>query len=189
MSLEYNDFTDNELLEECAKDNTKAFDILFKRYSGKLYNYGMYYIKDCHFAEEAMMDLMCWIWEKRHTLQIQGEFQHYVFRAMKNATLKSIRNRFSATDPVESIENSASLQTISADHRIQTMEMQSMYNQKLNLLSPQRKLVFQMSRENDLTHAEIASRLKISLNTVKNHIKFSLSHFRKLLPDTSDSLS
>jgi RNA polymerase sigma-70 factor (ECF subfamily) len=163
--MEYHLLSDKQLLEECSKDNIKAFSALFDRYFGKLYRYAVGYVSDEYFAEEAMMDLMMWVWDKRHVLKIDGEFRHYIFRAAKNATIKAIRKKAFACSPIEAIENDISFITKSADHDLQTTELD--------------KKVFQMSREDEFTHAEIASSLNISINTVKNHIKFSLNHFRK----------
>lgn len=189
MSFHYKELPDQILLEECAKDNLKAFNTLFDRYSAKLYHYGLRYIKDEYFAEEAMMDVMLWIWEKRHNLQIQGEFHSYVFRAMKNATIKSVRRKAIATVPVETIENLIAFTAPDADRCLHTKEVALQYDKKLNLLSPQRKLVFQMSREKDLSNAEIAQRLDLSINTVKNHISASLAHFRKQLGSYADTVT
>ncbi|WP_316845580.1 RNA polymerase sigma-70 factor [Pedobacter psychrodurus] len=177
--MEYPLLSDQQLLVECSRDNLKAFNVLFDRYFTKLYRYALGYVNDECFAEEAMMDLMMWVWEKRHTLEIQGEFKHYIFRAAKNATIKVIRKRAIQTAPIESIENHISFTSATADHGILTSEMEQSYRQELDLLSPQRKIVFQLSREEELSHAEIADNLDISINTVKNHIKFSLNHFRK----------
>jgi RNA polymerase sigma-70 factor (family 1) len=187
MSFQYAELPDHKLLDECAKDNLKAFNELFERYSTKLFNYGLRYVKDESFAEEAMMDVMYWIWEKRHSLNIYGEFQYYIFRAMKNATIKAMRNKAMATVPVETIENHEAFTTAPADHNLKVKEIAVQYNEKLNLLSPQRKLVFRMSREEDLSHAEIADSLNLSINTVKNHISASLSHFRKQLGAYADT--
>lgn len=185
--MEYRLLSDKQLLEECTKDNINAFNILFDRYFGRLYNYALGYVHDEYFAEEAIMDLMMWVWDKRHTLQIEGEFKPYIFRAAKNATIKAIRNKAVSIAPIEFIENNLSFVATPADHELDTRELEDEYLSVLNLLSPQRKTVFKMSREGDLTHAEIADNLNISVNTVKNHIKFSLNHFRKELNNHGDT--
>ena len=177
--MEYPLLSDQQLLEECSRNNLKAFNVLFDRYFTRLFRYALGYVNDECFAEEAMMDLMMWIWEKRHTLEIQGEFKYYIFRAAKNATIKAIRKKAIQTTSVESIENHISFTSHMADHGILTSELELRYQQELDLLSPQRKIVFQLSREEELSHAEIADHLDISINTVKNHIKFSLNHLRK----------
>jgi RNA polymerase sigma-70 factor (ECF subfamily) len=177
--MEYPLLSDQQLLEECSRDNLKAFNTLFDRYFTRLFRYALGYVNDECFAEEAMMDLMMWIWEKRHVLEVQGEFKHYIFRAAKNATIKAIRKKAIETSPIESIENHISFSSNTADHGILTSELEQNYRDELNQLSPQRKIVFQLSREEELSHAEIANNLGISINTVKNHLKFSLNHFRK----------
>jgi RNA polymerase sigma-70 factor (family 1) len=185
--MEYLLFSDAKLLEECSKDNLTAFNTLFDRYFGKLYRYALSYVKDECFAEEEIMDLMMWIWEKRHTLDIKGDFKPYIFRAAKNATIKAIRKKAIATSPVEVIENNLSFTAKPADHGLLFDELELIYQRQLNLLSPQRKTVFSMSREQDLSHAEIAGNLNISVHTVKNHIKFSLNHFRKNIYQYTDT--
>lgn len=177
--MEYPLLSDQQLLTECSRDNLKAFNVLFDRYFARLFRYAMGYVKDECFAEEAMMDLMMWVWEKRHSLEINGEFKHYIFRAAKNATIKAIRQKAIQTTPIASIENHLSFTAHTADHGILTDELEQNYRQELERLSTQRKIVFQLSREEELSHAEIADTLDISINTVKNHIKFSLNHFRK----------
>ncbi len=186
--MEYSSLSDKQLLEECTKDNLKAFNHLFDRYFGRLYNYALGYVKDECFAEEAIMDLMMWIWDKRHTLQIEGGFKPYIFRAAKNATIKAIRKKAVSITPIAFIENELSFVASPADHQLHTRELEEKYLFHLDSLSPQRRIVFQMSREEDRTHAEIANDLKISVNTVKNHIKFSLNHFRQQLNNHSDTV-
>lgn len=185
--MEYRLLSDKQLLEECTKDNLSAFNILFDRYFGRLYHYALGYVRDEYFAEEAIMDLMMWVWDKRHTLQIDGEFKPYIFRAAKNATIKAIRKKAVSIAPIEFIENNLSFIAAPADHALDTRELEEKYLSDLDLLSPQRKMVFKMSREGNLTHAEIANDLNISVNTVKNHIKFSLNHFRKQLNNHGDT--
>ncbi len=97
--MEYHFRSDEELLSACSQDHIQAFNVLFDRYSGKLYHYALTYVKDECLAEEAMMDVLTWIWNKRHELTIEGEFKHYIFRAVKNATIKVVRKKAMALAP------------------------------------------------------------------------------------------
>jgi len=179
IDMEYPLLSDEQLLQECSMDNLKAFNTLFERYFAKLYHYALKYIRDEHLAEEAMMDLMFWVWEKRHQIVLQGEFSHYIFRAAKNATMKAIRRKAMETCEISLIENHIGFSTEHADNSLLSTELEQQYFRELELLSPQRKVVFRMSREEQLSHAEIAEALDISIHTVKNHIKFSLNQLRK----------
>jgi RNA polymerase sigma-70 factor (ECF subfamily) len=126
-----------------------------------------------------MMDVLFWIWNKRHELTIEGEFKHYIFRAVKHATIKVIRKKAFALAPMDEVENDVRFAAAHADQLVYHKELEQQYVSCFKQLSPQRKLVFAMSREENLSHAEIARQLDLSVNTVKNHIKASLNHFRE----------
>jgi RNA polymerase sigma-70 factor (ECF subfamily) len=54
-------------------------------------------------------------------------------------------------------------------------------NQAVAQLPQQRKLVFKLSREEGLSHDEIAERLHISKNTVSNHLTEALRFIKEYL--------
>jgi RNA polymerase sigma-70 factor (ECF subfamily) len=185
MGLTLSELPDNLLLEECRKGNTKAFDVLFNRYSGRLHSYALKYIKDDALAEETMMDLMIWVWEKRRQLDPDVQFAPYIFRAMKNAVIKIMTRHGSRTVPLESIEDQF-ITEATADSRLYHNQLSNAYHEKLDVLSLQRQKVFKLSRHEELSHAEIAREMNLSTFTVKNHIKASLSYFRNHLKDYMD---
>lgn len=57
-------------------------------------------------------------------------------------------------------------------------EIRERYQAALLKLSSQQKKIFLMSREDQLSHQEIASRTGLSVNTINNHIKASLKVLR-----------
>jgi len=63
-----------------------------------------------------------------------------------------------------------------------------MLQEALSHLSPQQKLIFTMSRHQGMKHAEIASRLNISRNTVKTHLVHALKTLRDILHFHSDGM-
>lgn len=184
------ELSDNMLLEECRQNNVKAYDVLFDRYSARLYHYALKYIREEAVAEETMMDVMVWIWEKRHQLDRDIRLAPYLFRAIKNAVIKVMTRKSPAILPLdETFDNPLSSSPYEADHLIHCHELRETYEEKLGELSRQRQLVFRLSRQENMSHAEIAKETNLSLFTVKNHIKASLSHFRQHLKDHMDTIS
>ena len=58
-------------------------------------------------------------------------------------------------------------------------EYQKILKGAIEALPPQRKKIFNMSREDNMTHKEIAAQLGISVNTVQEHISESLRFIKK----------
>ncbi len=49
-------------------------------------------------------------------------------------------------------------------------ELSKVYQDAIDQLSPQKKLIYNLSRKEHLSYEEIAERLDLSKNTVKNHM-------------------
>jgi RNA polymerase sigma-70 factor (ECF subfamily) len=70
--------------------------------------------------------------------------------------------------------NNVEEQSLVADYQL-------LLRDALDMLSPQRRLVYQLSRDRGLNHEEIARHLHLSRNTVKNHMVEALRFIRHYL--------
>jgi len=68
-----------------------------------------------------------------------------------------------------------------ADHQLMEKECQQILHEAIKQLSPQRRFIFTLSRESGLTHEEIAEKLNLSRNTVRNTIAETLRSIRAFL--------
>lgn len=186
MAKDYKKLSDQILLKECAQNNLRAYDQLFERYFGVLYNFSLNYVRNTAVAEELVMDLMLTIWQKRHELQIEGEVGNYLFRAMKNVLFNFIRKKQLLTSAIELRPDQHPAESKSADHELQHKELQKVYQLKLKELSPQRRKIFQLSREEDMTYMQIAQDMNLSVNTIKTQMLASLKYFRENLKEYTD---
>lgn len=180
------ELSDQELLVRCRNNDLKAYDILFYRYSKRLHNYGIKYLDNEEIAEEKMMDVMVWVWNNRASIPEDVNFEPYIFRAMKNALAMEIRKRILHTVSLDERENIEIADPSRADTKLAYKELTNTYQDKLHSLSAQRRKTYLLSREEGLSNSLIAKELDISINTVKNHLKASLAHFRSHLGKYED---
>lgn len=177
--MDYTLKTDHALLERCRKDDVKAYNEFFGRHSLRLYKQAARYISDNNVAEELMLDLLFDIWEKRHTREIEGDITAYLYRCMRNKIVDQRRKMAVAKSPIEQTTVAETLaERKLADHKLMTADAEGLYRDVLEGLSPQRRRVFQLSREEQLTYPEIAREMNLSVNTVENYMSSALETFR-----------
>lgn len=177
-----------ELIALIAKGDEKAFNILFESYRNQLYNYLLKTTKSKEIAEEATLDVFLKIWNSRVVLTEIVNFEAFIFRVVQNKAIDYIRkaksNRSSQLDIWTDIENLSSTET--ADQKILKADTEFAIKKAINKLPEQRKEAFRLSREEYLSYDEIAERMKISRNTVRNHVTTALSYLRDHLENGSE---
>lgn len=179
--------SDHQLLEYCRNGNDKAFDILFQRYFKALYSLALKYVRNTEIAEELAMDLMMWVWEKRSVdFCPDGNLKAYLFRAIRNSIISYFRKKTLCTQPLEIYHEETVAEPRQADDNHVYAEIEACFKKNLNELSPQRRKVYEMSREDEMTYPQIARKLNLSANTVKSHMSFSLNHLRKSMHEYLD---
>lgn len=180
---------EKELLCQIAEGNETAFKTLFEKYRSKLYHYLFHITKSREVAEEIVMDVFLKLWLGREMVREIDHFDAFLFRVAQNKAIDFLRsvNRDHTLRYHVWEEMQAAAET--ADSRVICTEIETTIRQAVRHLSPQRQLVYQLSREDNLTHDQIASRLNLSKNTIKNHIVESVRFIRGYLHSHQDMIS
>ena len=175
-------YSNTELLKLLKTGNMSAFDIIYKKYSRRLYGFVFRYIKQETDTEEIVQEVFIKIWKSRDKIDVYSSFESFLFTIAHNATINLLKKK--ATE-LKYIEHVKSLQCIEETYEltdeIHYNELIDKYQNLLDKLSPRQKEIFQLSRETGLSHKEIADRLGISANTVKNHLVTTLSFLKNEL--------
>jgi RNA polymerase sigma-70 factor (family 1) len=176
--MDYKNASDPELWQRCRQDDMKAYNELFGRYVGKLHRMGLRYVKDEFKVEELTTDILLNLWTKRHEMNLEGRLSAYLFRAMHNKAISFLRKPVPVTVDITSLSENIFVADGTADQHVSLKEAQSMLEERLAQLSPQRQKVFRLSREEGMSYTDIACEMNLSPNTVKNHINAALEHLR-----------
>jgi RNA polymerase sigma-70 factor (family 1) len=189
MNKSSNLLSDQDLLDKCKLNDERAFNMLFDRYFKRLYGFGFGLIQDEDVAKEIAMDVMLRLWQKRDELHLETALLPYLFRSVKNAVYNYWRKAKLVTEPLEFFEESLENSHPAADSEMVFRELAHSYANFLNSLPEQRRKIFRMSRDENLTYAEIAERLNLSIHTVRNQMSSSLDHLRKNFKDYNNEVS
>lgn len=186
MVVDYAKLTDKELIAECQSDNMRAFNQLFDRYFESFYHFSVAYVKNSEIAEELAMDVMYNIWRKRAQLHIEGEVKNYLFKAMKNTLFNHIRKKEIQTVDLEELPETIAMGHEAVTAALSYKELEKIYQLKLEQLSPQRKKIFKLSREENMTYPQIAEQMDLSINTIKTQMLVSLKFLREQMKEHVD---
>lgn len=181
------DVTDQNLLLRISQDDEDAFKSLFKKYRDKLFAYIFKITKSRESSEEIVIDVFMKLWQSREIVAEINNFPSFIFLVARNKAYDFLR--LAAKDLVlqellwDEIEVASGH---SSDEKIMLDELQEKVDQAVSKLSPQRKSVFLLSREQHMTHDQIAAHLNLSKSTVKNHMIDALRFIRGHLNDNMD---
>ncbi len=160
----------------------KAFDIIYKKYSRRLYGFVSRYIKQEVDTEEIVQEVFIKIWQSRDKINIYSSFESFLFTIAHNATVNLLKKRATEQKYVEHVKSLQHIvETFELTDEIHYKDLKHKFQGLLNELSPRQKQIFQLSREEGLSHKEIAEKLGISANTVKNHLVTTLSFLKSKL--------
>lgn len=183
----YNIKIEKELLAQIAAGDEESFKTLFSNYNERLFKYISTIIKSREVAEEVVMDVFLKIWLGKEIITQIENFDAFLFRVAHNKSIDFLRSV--ARDPVfrdmlwEEIQLPGSDQ---ADASLLRKEFQSKVREAISLLSAQRRKAYQLSRDEDMSHEQIAQHLGLSRNTVNNHIVEAQRFVRSYLAKNLD---
>ena len=165
-----------ELLKLLKKGDLVAFDTIYNNYSRRLYGFVFRYVKKEADTEEIVQEVFLKIWQGREKLNLYSSFESFLFTIAHNATVNLLKKRATEQKYVDHVK---SLQQIDGTYEltdeIHYKELKQKFQDLLNELTPRQKEIFQLSREEGLSHKEISEKLGISTNTVKNHLVTTLT--------------
>ena len=171
-----------ELILRLKNGDMGAFDTIYNKYCKRLYGFVIRYVKQDEDAEEIVQEVFVKIWENRNKIDIYSSFESFLFTITYNAAINLIRKRINEKKYLEHLKSIQEVNSpIELSDEIQFKELNEKIESLLNELTPRQKEIFQLSRGEGLTHDEIAKKLNISSNTVKNHLVSALKYLKSNL--------
>jgi RNA polymerase sigma-70 factor (family 1) len=175
--------SDIDLVERLQKRDVEAFDLIYEKYSGKLYAFGMKYLRSTSETEELVQSVFLKLWENNQNLKKELSFKSYLFTIAFNEICKLFRTRSYRRKFLSNAiyENPQSISEI--EERIHFRSVLERIEQIINRLPERQKVIFLKSRQEGKSAKEIAKEIGISAGTVDNYVSESLKYIRNQLGD------
>lgn len=174
------EYSDKQLITSLQNGDDSAMDTLFRRHYSYICRAVYRVLKDNNLAEDIAQEVFLGLWKKRDNLNITTSVQAYLKRAAINKSLNYIRDQKIKFDDEEKMPPLTNNQS-TTQQQLEAEDLQRQINRAIGELPEKCRLVFTLSRFEEMSYQEIANELNISIKTVENQISKALKYLRAAL--------
>jgi RNA polymerase sigma-70 factor (ECF subfamily) len=174
----------NELLID-GKDGIKN---IFQQFFQPLYHLSSHYLEDPDEAKEVVQDAFVKLWEVRQNLDEDSNIRNFLFTLVKNNCLNLLKRKqllLKHHERLKWMEMHYQYESLSrmGDDYLEFNELKEKIDLAIKNLPEHCRVVFEMSRFEDLKNREIAEKLGVTQKTVEAHLTKALKILRNELKD------
>lgn len=166
------------LLQQLRDGDGTAFTAIYNTYYGTLYLHAYNRLRNREIAQDIVHDLFTNLWSKKTQLTISEGLSSYLYTAIRNRIIDYVSRQESSSRYIQSLGNYLEQNRDTPDLKVEAQELAAMIEKEIAALSPQLRIVFELSRNEHLSHKEIAIKLNLSEQTVRGYIKNALRTLR-----------
>lgn len=166
------------LLLQIAAGNELAYRQVFNSHWNQIYQVALSFLKTPGEAKEAVQTVFIKLWEKRHKLPEVENFDAWLFIVARNTIVNILHQQASFVD-VEQVGDTIPEDYLTPDSLLEYKQTTALIQDAIAQLPPQQSVIFRLSREQGLTHPQIAQELNIAPATVKSHMVRALNTIRE----------
>ncbi len=170
---------DKLLFDLMAVGNEEAFKDLYNKWKELVYCTALKFVKSPFDAEDILQQVFISLWISRGKLSNVENHQAYIFTIVHNKVAAFFKIASNRNKLYKHLYESGSNESRITDEQLDFNERNRRFQLAVNQLPEQQKKVYQLSRLEGFSNAEIADSLGISINTVKSHIAAALKTLRK----------
>jgi len=175
---DFSKHTDQELTALLKSGNHGAFTEIYKRYSVIIFYKINQMLRDQQASEDLLQDLFTQLWTKPELIKSDSNLGGYLYVCARNGVLKALHKSKLKSSYLTSLAQYATEVSLDMLNELDERELTMRLNQEIAKLPEKMRIVFELSRNENLSHAEIAHKLDISEQTVNKQVSNALKILR-----------
>lgn len=180
-----NTYHHRQLFALVQQGDEQAFRQLFGEFAPKIHPFVLKIVKNREQAEELVQEVFLKVWINRQSLSTIENPSSWIYRIASNMAINFFRRQEVDRRALAEIGKNISEQSMTTVQEFNAKELQALIKEAVNQLPPQRKLIYQLIREEGLSRKEVAARLQLSENTVRNQVSISLQTIQQFIKKRS----
>lgn len=173
---------------QLSNDDKNSFKSIFNEFYQPLWHLSQHYLEDKDEAKEVVQDAFVKLWEIRQELNRDSNLRNFLFTLVKNNCLNILKRRqilLKHHEKIRWIEMHYQYESLMrlGDDYLEFDELKTKIDTAIRNLPEHCRVVFEMSRFEELKNREIAEKLGVSQKTVEAHLTKALKILRRELKD------
>ncbi len=165
--------------EDPLRSPGSPFDELVRAHYGRLCNFAYRFVRSRDAAEDVVQEVFARLWQQRQQFDVRDPLP-YLYQAVRNRLVTSRRHELVRARWRAGVEHEERHATDAASD-VELADLRRAVARAIDALPERCRLIFTMSREQDLSYAEIARVLDISVKTVETQMGRALKALRTRL--------
>jgi RNA polymerase sigma-70 factor (family 1) len=172
----HTDTEDDNLLILLKTGDESALTYIYKKYWQRLYMSAHAILKDGQACEDIIQEIFLKVWLNRDQIQIRVSLPAYLFAAVRYEVYRQIKSGKVREDIFDHV--CERIQAGPDYNDLEFKELNTKISEIIAQLPDKCRTVYKLSREEHLSHKQIAVQLNISPKTVENHLTKALSYLK-----------
>jgi RNA polymerase sigma-70 factor (ECF subfamily) len=165
---------DAELVIRLQQDEVSAFDTLYWKYHQAVYRNIFKFVKEQIITEDILQEVFAKLWEKRKEINASQSVAGWLFVISFNLSVDYVRKRLREQTIHKELLNLDGDDNYSLDRKNIYEEQYQLLEKAIAQLSPKKRKIVTLCKLEGKTYDEVAEELKISRNTVKEHLSIAM---------------
>lgn len=177
---------DDNLWSAIMANDVKAFERLYNIYWKPLFLTAAKVLRSTDEAEDVVQNVFLSLWNRRQKIKLTGSLMAYLVTSAKYGAIRQLEKNIARRDNLDllthTLENNV---PANAETNIHVRELQKIIDRAMENMPPKMFKVYTLSRNEHLSHKQIADQLEISPETVKKHIQNALQILREAISSSN----
>jgi len=165
------------------EESRSAYNEFFDIYYPKFIKIAIFYVKQHHFAEDVISEVLIKIFKNRQKIMNVDNIEGYLFITVKNECLRYLEKnkKFIDIESIESEDDFIIRVNKNPESELISNEFFQVVKETVSNLPPKRRMIFRLIKEDGLKYKDVAELLNISHKTVDAHMGLAFKNLSKAI--------
>jgi RNA polymerase sigma-70 factor (ECF subfamily) len=185
--------SDQDLIERIRQHDTQAFEILFERYQELIRRHLVHIVRTNAAAQDLGQEVFLRVWTRAEQWDGRGSFKAWLYRIATNLALnhlRSVNRRREQPLPFDGNEDEdeeghfvpawlIDASTLGPDTSLELAEQRGLFRRLVEALPKEKREVFRLVHEMEMSMRDTADELGIPEGTVKSRLYYAKKHLAR----------